>query len=505
VTHSFGRQPVSLVDSALAKDRLNLWQVAFMVIGLVAPATVVAGVVPTAYGVTQQNQIPAAFLVIMLIFLVFSVGFVKMASKIDNAGAFYSLIARGLGRPVGVAAGFIAVFTYTLLTVALYGGLGYAADANFTAWHAPWHFAWYVYSLIAFVIVVILGNFKITLTGAFVTILAILELLVVAALTIAGLAQPADGHVSLATLEPNSLVSGALSLGALWAVVGLGSVGFETGPVFSEGARARARTVKAVTFGVLILSGVIYAASSWAMAVHYGDSNVAKVGADNGPDTLFTMGPAFLANAGRVFFMTSVIAALLAFQNTAARYLFSLGRDGVLPGFLGRPNRHNTPAGASLLLSVVALGLIVFYAVEKLNPLTQFFFWLGTTGGLGVMLLLVLTSLAVIVFFLRHQFPDAGPVTTIVAPALAFIALGFMVVQIIRNFKNLLGPDTNAVAERLPWAFAICAVLGLAWAGVLYATRRSTYEKIGRGVEMTAEPSQPVAPPPQPAYGVGTY
>src|SRR5579859_2210363 len=116
-------KPVS-VSRALAQDRLGVPAVLFFVLAGVAPLTVAAGVIPSAYATTGLTAIPAAFLVIALILALFAVGYVAMTRHITNAGAFYAFIARGLGRPAGVAAALVALLAYTFLQVGLYGAFG---------------------------------------------------------------------------------------------------------------------------------------------------------------------------------------------------------------------------------------------------------------------------------------------------------------------------------------------------------------------------------------------
>ena len=45
----------------------------------------------------------------MLILAVFSMGYVAMSRKVVNAGAFYTYMTHGLGKPAGVAGSFVAV------------------------------------------------------------------------------------------------------------------------------------------------------------------------------------------------------------------------------------------------------------------------------------------------------------------------------------------------------------------------------------------------------------
>jgi len=62
------------VSRALARDRLGVPAVLFFVLAGVAPLTVTAGVIPTAYATTGLTGIPAAFLVIAVILAIFAAG-----------------------------------------------------------------------------------------------------------------------------------------------------------------------------------------------------------------------------------------------------------------------------------------------------------------------------------------------------------------------------------------------------------------------------------------------
>lgn len=54
----------------------------------------------------------------------------------------------------------------------------------------------------------------------------------------------------------------------------------------------------------------------------------------------------------------------MAFHNTASRYMYSLGREGVLPGWLGSThNVHMSPHVASNTQSLLAAAWIVLFAV----------------------------------------------------------------------------------------------------------------------------------------------
>jgi amino acid transporter len=439
-----------------------------------------AGVITTAYAVTGLTAIPAAFLAVVVVLGLFSVGYVAMARHITNAGAFYAFIARGLGKPAGVAAAMVAVVAYNLLQVGLYGAFGPgAADyaAQLTGVHAPW-WAW---ALGAWLIVTVLGVLRVDLNGRVLAVLLTAEILVVVAITAAGAAHPFHGHLSFATLAPTQLLTGGV--GAALVIAVLGFVGFEGAAVFAEEARHPRRTVPVATYFSLGLIALVYAAASWAMAVHYGDGHVVDAARQLGPETLFGMAPHALATAGRTLYLTSLFAALLAFHAFVGRYMFALAREGVLPRTLRRTSRKGAPKTASLVQSLIGLTVIAGYALAGVDPLVTLFYWLGTTGGFGILLLITATSLAVIAFF-AHRPAGESLWHRAIAPGLAAIILAVVLWLVIANYATLLGvPDGAPVSRWLPAGYAIAAATGLTWALLLKASRPHIYAAIGLGPE----------------------
>src|SRR5215469_5511319 len=185
---SRGARP-SYVSRALAADRLGIPAVLFFVLAGVAPLTVAAGVIPTAYQTTGLTGIPAAFLAIAVILAVFAAGYVAMSRQITNSGAFYAFISHGLGKVLGVAAALVALLAYSCLQVGLYGALGPAATAEASA-HLGVHWPWWAWALAAWAIIAVLGQLRVDITGWVLGILLTAEILAIVAETIAGLLHP---------------------------------------------------------------------------------------------------------------------------------------------------------------------------------------------------------------------------------------------------------------------------------------------------------------------------
>jgi amino acid transporter len=480
-TNTAGPRP-GTVSRALARDRLGVPAVLFFVLAGVAPLTVAAGVIPTAYATTGLTGIPAAFVVVAVILALFSAGYVAMTRSISNAGAFYAFVARGLGRVAGVAAALVALLAYSFLQVGLYGAFGPTAAAEAAA-HLGVHAAWWAWALGAWAVITMLGLARVDITGRVLGVLLCAEIVVIAAETVCGLARPAGGHLSFATLSPSSLTSAGFGTAGVLAVVAvLGFVGFEQAPVLAEEARHPRRTIPVATYVALGVIAVVYAGAAWAMADRAGASHVVAAAAAQGPGLLFGLGGSgVLSQAAQWLFLTSLFAAALAFHNCVWRYMFALGREGVLPAALGRTGANSIPRAASLTQSVTGLAAIAGFALGGLPPMTDLFFWLGTTGGFGILILLAVTSVAVIAFFARDPRGESAW-RRLIAPALAAILLGGIVVLAVLHYAILLGvPSGSPAARLLPAGYALVAAIGLAWGLFLRARRPAVYATIGLG------------------------
>jgi amino acid transporter len=402
-----------------------------------------------------------------------------------------AFIARGLGRPAGVAGALVALLAYSFLQVGLYGALGPAAAAEGAA-HLGVHAPWWAWALGAWALITVLGLLRVDITGKVLGVLLTAEVIVILAETVAGLARPAGGHLSFATLSPSALTSAGFgTFGVLAVVAVLGFVGFEQAPVLGEEARRPKRTIPAATYLALGMIAIVYAGASWAMAAHAGTSHVAAAATAQGPGLLFALGGSpGLSQAAQVLFVTSLFAAALSFHNCVWRYAFALGRENVLPAALGRTGSNNIPKAASLAQSVTALAVIAAYAAGGLPPMADLFFWLGTTGGLGIILLLAATSAAVIAFFGRDPHGE-NIWRRLIAPALAAVLLSGIAVLAIGHYAILLGVGPGAVAAwALPAAYAAVAAAGLGWALVLKTRRPQVYATIGLGAHaVTAQPT----------------
>ena len=108
-------------------------------------------------------------------------------------------------------------------------------------------------------------------------------------------------------------------------------------------------------------------------------------------------------------------------------------------------------------------------------------FWVGTGGGFGILLLVTLTSLAVIAFFVRNPHGE-NAWRRLIAPGLSLAALSMVVYFAVKDFNSLLGvePD-DPLRWIIPALYPAVLILGIIWALILKAVRPDVYAAIGLG------------------------
>lgn len=465
----------------LARDRLGAETVMCFIATAATPLTVIAGVVTTGFATTGLLGIPIAFLGVGCLLLLFSVGYVAMGRHVRNAGAFYAYIAH-LGRPLGVGAAWVALVAYNALQVGLYGLLGSTASPLLDQWlglEVPW---WLV-AAGCWLFVALLGRQAVDINGRVLAALLVAEIVIIVVLSASNLLHPAGGEVDLAALAPGALVGDGA--GAILVLAMLGFIGFEAATVYAEESRDPRRTVPLATYTSVIVLALLYTVASWAMTVAVGTDTIVAASQEQQTGVIFGLAGAQLGSTvvtiTEVLLITSIVAATVSFHNTVARYMFSLGREGVLPRALGRTGPSGAPRAASAAQSVIGALVIAGYAVGGLDPLVELFFYAGTAGGLGVLLLVTLTSVCVVRFFAADRRGE-GAWSASIAPVLATLLLCLVSYAGVSNMPELLGtPPGSPLPWLVPTVYACVTAAGVAWGLFLSVQRPAVYAGIGAG------------------------
>jgi amino acid transporter len=468
----------------LAPGRIGAAGIVFFASAAATPIAVAAVLVPDAY-TRGIGFVPLVFAVLGATMLLFSVGYVAMVRRAPNAGALSSVIARGLGRPVGAGAGWIALVSYHALQFALYAVTGAAAAPLLAAWlgvHAPW---WTV-AAGCWAVVAVFGFVRVEFAGGLLAVLVLAEVAVLAGYDAANLLDPAGGRL-WATLDPTPLPAvDRPALGLLLVMAALAFVGFETTAAYGEEARGPRRALSHATYVSVALIALLATVGSWAMSVAAGPDRIAEVAAARGGELMFDLAGARLSpwavTLGRVLLLTGLLAAIYSLHHTLSRYLFALGRERLLPGGLGRSARRTSaPRAASLTQSVIAAVAISACTGFGVDPSTSLARRLAVGGGLGVLLLLLGASLAALLHLNRSPNGE-NAWRRFVAPGLATVALGSLAYLAYVNLPTLLDvPAGDLRLLLLPAVLIGLLILGILYALVLRAARPVVYAGIGLG------------------------
>lgn len=464
-------------NAALLHRGLGVGSIVFMVVAAVAPLGAACAVIPLVFALGGNASAPLYFLGAAVVLYVFAVGFTLMSRHVRNAGAFYSYVTAGLGKVPGAGTASLALVSYAILLVALYALLGVSASAALDAYFGL-DVTWWISAFAFLALISALGYRDIELSARVLGVALVLEALVVLVVDFAILFQGGDSGLSAKPLDPSRVFDGAPGLGLMFAFFAF--VGFEATAVFRSEAKDPERTIPRATYIAVGIIGGLYALTSFAVANGLGAGDAAAVaGAD---PTNVMQGLAnryagsFVEDAVIILLVTSLFACCLSFHNVVARYQFNLANGRVLPAYIAAVHpRHRAPSRSSVVTTVTSVVILGALTAAGLDPILEIYTWLSGAATLGILLLMLLTSVAVVAF---HQRGDGGePLwNSVVAPILSFAGLAFVVYMVLDNLDLLVGgrAAANWVCVGLVASFLVGAVV----ASVARANDPDTYAEI---------------------------
>ncbi|SFB49545.1 amino acid/polyamine/organocation transporter, APC superfamily [Amycolatopsis marina] len=437
--------PRAVAAGSTLSGNLGTGAIVFMVMAAAAPLTVIGGNVPLAIGIGNGAGAPVAFLIAAAVLLLFSIGFVAMTPHVREAGAFFSYVTEGIGKRAGMGIAFVALIAYTAIQVGIYGYLGWAVNDTVQFYGGP-DVPWPVYAFAALVIVAVLGYRHIELSAKVLGVALICEVGIVVIMDALIFGSGGAEGINVESFTSSTITSGSIGVPILFALTGF--IGFEATAVFRDEARDPARTIPRATYIAVAVIGSFYAITCWAMVLGFGVDDVvgvAEATLAGESNMLLGLADEYLGRVGRdvvnILLLTSLFACVLSFHNVIARYKYVLARKGLLPESIGRVHaRHDSPSISSLVQTVTAALILCLFAVLDLDPLVGVFGSMAGVATMGMVLLMLSTSLAVIFFFTRRSDLREGHLwSTRVTPVLACLGLLLSLYLVVSNFTLVTG------------------------------------------------------------------
>ena len=472
--------------------------VLFLAVTGAAPMSAMLGNVPFAAGYGIGTYAPAAFLLATIVLTVFSIGYAAMAARVSSVGGFYSFISQGLGREIGMSAGISSFVCYSIFEASLTGLFAFFGNM-WLSQHFGINVPWPVLALIMIAAIAVLAYRDVKLSARLLGIALVLEVAILVIFSLGVIFAGSGTNFNLESLNVLSVYTpvaeqkvGDIAIPAGAAAVGIfmafwSWVGFEMAPNYAEESRDPKRIVPQSLLISVVGLGIFYIIVSWCAVSAYPTEGemLAKAFSDGvnfylAPMRQFVGGWAYEL----MFFLilTSSFACGMAFHNTAARYMYSLGREGILPRAVAETHdHHKSPHKASAVQSVLAAVWVILYGLAYGfdDPSGQA--WLGVYtlfAVLGTGLLLVLQAIVSLAIFNWFRKNGGGNVfTTVIAPLASLVVQLALVWTLVDNLSILGG--TNGFAKSIPYVALAVILVGLVWGFILKSSNPAAYRNIG--------------------------
>ena len=299
------------------------------------PSIAVAGTVAVVYLSAGRGTIWSYVLATVVVVLV-GYSIAQFARRTAAAGSLYTYIASGLGRGTAFAGGWGLIFGYLgiasacLAGAALYFG-AFLAKFGINAESRPWQLPLLVVFLVLTVATPLRGvriSTRVAIVLEAISLAAIIVLLI-------ALFVHQGARFDTSQLKGTGSSTTGIALGTVLAVGAF--VGFESSASLGIEARAPHRAIPRAVLGTVLAAGVLYIVSAYGEVLGFGSA--ASLATSSAPlnELASAAGVGWLAYILDLAVTVSAAACVSASLNAAARSVYSLGREGILPaGSAGR-------------------------------------------------------------------------------------------------------------------------------------------------------------------------
>ncbi len=443
-------------------------------VAAVAPSAAATTVIALVAGVAGGAAVPAV-VIAAVIALCVARTVSHFARRMAASGSLYTYVARGLGTLPALLTGAAILVGYAFIAIfTLLGGAHYLTMLVQRVWPAFGGAGATAALLVgeAMVLAVVLVR-GIRLSARLALVVELVSVAIIAVLLVVLLAQV--GPLDLGVVLGSGDVSIAgLAAGAVLALTAF--VGFESAVTLGVEARSPLRTIPRAIVWTVIVAGGLYILAAVTQVAGFHALGLDLAFSSSPVNTLATAGGldgwGVLVDVG---IAASFLACAIASTTALTRVLFAMGRDGIVPAWLGRTHRrHRTPIGA-IAVAVPLVVVVPLAVVLAGGSVWQTMQAVIVVSAAGYICAYTLVCVAAPVFLHRIGELTVGAVVAASVSALA-MAGGLGVYLVVEGAKANPGV----------WiALALAAVIGAAVAWRMRRGRLSA-EDIGRYDEPVA-------------------
>jgi amino acid transporter len=361
----------------------------------------------------------------------------QLAKVFPSAGGWYTWIARAFHPRAGFFAGVLfSIWLPPVGALTLSFLAKTVLEPSIKAEYGVTIY-WWIWVIAGLALVIYFAYQGIALSEKALIITGSIEIVIMVALALSGLASPGPGGFSFAPLNPGNFgLATNLFLGVVFSIFAFS--GWEsTGPLAEESKNPK-RNVPIGLVGSVIILMIYFVFVTWGYLVGIGVDKVGSI------PTAAAFPVATLAQrvwSGAWVFvlfalLNSAIAVSIACFNGGTRTWYGMGRSGVLPTALGKVNpKQKTPVNAihlEVAVTVVAFGCVLIWGA------TNVFLTWANAITLGLILMYILANIGVVKYYLTEARSQFNPLLHVVIPLIASAA-GVVVV-----WKSYFSPFTSS-------------------------------------------------------------
>jgi len=351
---------VSVAETNLKAGALKLPAIFMQSLTMVAPG--IAAMFYTPVVVAQAGlAAPLAYPIAFVIVLFTAVVLAELAKAVPSAGGYYTYVAKGIHPRAGFIVSWLNIIYGPLVlgAVTVFGGWVISSSL---AWSGVWA-DWFplAFGLCAVTVVAGIQYLGVQLSGKTLVITGGIELIVVLALGLWGLASPGPGGLNVKPFDPGNAISASgLFLAAVFAIQAF--TGWEGSAPMAEETENPRRNVPRALIGSVVLFGIFIVIVQWGVMVGWGTDNFKAIGSAS-PLPGIQLAQKFWGGAWGillVMLVSSVIAVSIACANVGTRMWYRMGVDGAFPKWFAKvhPTRK-TPINAIIAQWVLAVATVL--------------------------------------------------------------------------------------------------------------------------------------------------
>lgn len=419
----------------------------------------------TTAGVASPLTIIAAGIVIALLGNTLA----QFSRAQPSAGGFITFVGKSFGPVSAVTTALLVGLGYIIAmssVIAISGGFLQITINHYLGWQVPW----ILWTLLLTGLAVAMMIRGVAVSTKLAGLFFLVEMLVLVVVSVATIVKHA-GNLSIGPFLPSHISGGFKGLAEGFPLAIYLFIGWENSAALAEETDNPRRNVGRAVFSSIAIMSVSYVLFAYATVTGFG-YNVTKLGASEIPFIDVARGTlGVLAFFAYLAGLTSTLGALIAGTNSQARLIFSAGREGLLPAFLGRvhPTRR-TPTHAILTFVTIALliiggwgfGHVINHHAKTMNPVS-FFAEASTMGTILVLLVYLASNIALPFYYRKYRPAEFRVVRHAVLPTIGALA-------IIVPLYYLAKPGQPAPYSWFPYVALVLVAIAVLYAVVL--TRR---------------------------------